>query len=31
MFFGIEFPMAETEIDEDWGIGYTRYYVGKTF
>lgn len=29
MFFGCEFPVADTQIDA--GTGYMRYYTGKTF
>ena len=30
MFFGCEFPAADTKIDDD-GVGYMRYYTGKSF
>ena len=29
MFFGCEFPVADTQIVD--GVGYMRYYTGKTF
>lgn len=31
MFVGTEFPMSETEINQEFNRGYTRYYIGKTF